>query len=66
LLNCQILIIKSGPEGESAHQWGFAINQASHDDYEDSHLPNGYLIFTGKDAHDAARRLHLNDPTAWT
>lgn len=25
----------------SAHQWGFAIYRASHDDYEDSFLPTG-------------------------
>ena len=25
--------------GGSAHQWGFAIYRASHDDYEDSYLP---------------------------
>ena len=27
--------------GGSAHTWGFAIYRASHDDYEDSYLPNG-------------------------
>ena len=27
--------------GGSAHTWGFAIYRASHDDYEDTMLPNG-------------------------
>jgi hypothetical protein len=27
----------------SAQQWGFAIYRASHDDYEDSFLPTGFM-----------------------
>ena len=49
----------------SAHQWGFAIYRASHDDYEDSYLPTGYPIGTCEEALDTACGLYLNDPTAW-
>ena len=51
--------------GGSAHQWGFAIYRASHDDYEDSYLPTGYPVGTAEEALDTACGLYLNDPTAW-
>jgi hypothetical protein len=44
---------------------GFAIYRASHDDYEDSYLPNGYPVGTAEEALDTACGLYLNDPTAW-
>ena len=40
--------------GGSAHQWGFAIYRASHDDYEDSYLPTGYPVGTCEEALDTA------------
>lgn len=49
-----------------ANQWGFAIYRASHDDYQDSYLPNGSPSGTVEDALDTACGLYLNDPTAWT
>ena len=52
--------------GGSAHQWGFAIYRASHEDYEDSYLPSGYPVGTCEEALDTACGLYLNDPTAWT
>jgi hypothetical protein len=51
--------------GGSAHQWGFAIYRASHDDYEDSYLPSGYPVGTCEEALDTACGLYLGDPTAW-
>ncbi len=51
--------------GGSAHQWGFAIYRASHDDYEDSYLPTGYPVGTCEEALDTACGLYLSDPTAW-
>ena len=51
--------------GGSAHQWGFAIYRASHDDYEDSYLPSGYPVGTCEQALDTACGLYLNDPAAW-
>jgi hypothetical protein len=51
--------------GGSAHQWGFAIYRASHDDYEDSYLPSGYPVGTAEKALDTACGLYLGDPTAW-
>ena len=50
----------------SASTWGFAIYRASHDDYEDSHLPTGAFAGPPEDALDCACDLYLNDPTAWT
>ena len=50
----------------SAHQWGFAIYRASHDDYDPSHYPTGLPVGTCEDALDTARGLYLGDPTAWT
>jgi hypothetical protein len=49
----------------SASTWGFAIYRASHDDYENSILPNGQLAGSPEDALDCACGLYLNDPTAW-
>jgi choline dehydrogenase-like flavoprotein len=51
--------------GGSAHQWGFAIYRASHDDYQDSYLPSGYPVGTAEEALDTACGLYLNDPTPW-
>ena len=51
--------------GGSAHQWGFAIYRASHDDYQESIFPNGLPFGTCQDALDLACGLYLNDPTAW-
>lgn len=50
----------------SAHDWGFAIYRASHDDYEDSFLPTGSPVGSYQDALDTACGLYLGDPTAWT
>jgi len=50
----------------SAQQWGFAIYRASHDDYEDSFLPTGFMGGSPEDALDTACGLYLADPTAWT
>jgi hypothetical protein len=50
----------------SAHQWGFAIYRASHNDYEDSYFPTGLPVGTCEDALDLACGLYLADPTAWT
>jgi choline dehydrogenase-like flavoprotein len=52
--------------GGSAHQWGFAIYRASHEDYDDSYLPSGYPVGSAEEALDTACGLYLNDPTAWT
>lgn len=52
--------------GGSASSWGFAIYRASHNDYQDSYLPNGYSAGTPQDALDTACGLYLGDPTAWT
>jgi hypothetical protein len=49
----------------SASTWGFAIYRASHDDYENSVLPNGQLSGSPEDALDCACGLYLNDPTTW-
>ena len=51
--------------GGSAHLWGFALYRASHDDYEDSVLPNGMLAGSAEDALDCACGLYLDDPAAW-
>lgn len=51
--------------GGSAHRWGFAIYRASHDDYEDSFLPDGQRAGSAEDALDCACGLYLNDPSAW-
>lgn len=49
----------------SASTWGFAVYQASHDDYEDSLLPTGSPSGSAEEALDCACGLYLNDPTAW-
>jgi hypothetical protein len=51
--------------GGSATRWGFAIDRASHDDYQDSFLPSGYRAGTPEEALDCACGLYLGDPTAW-
>lgn len=51
--------------GGSASQWGVALYRASHDDYQDSVLPNGRLAGSPEEALDCACGLYLNDPTAW-
>lgn len=51
--------------GGSAHTWGFALHHASHDDYEDSVLPNGMPAGSAEAAFDCACGLYLNDPSAW-
>ncbi len=52
--------------GGSARSWGFAIYRASHDDYEDSWLPDGQSAGEPETALDTAAGLYLADPTAWT
>ncbi len=49
----------------SASSWGFAIYRASHDDYENSYLPNGQFAGTPEEALDCACGLYLGDPSAW-
>jgi hypothetical protein len=49
----------------SASTWGFAIYRASHDDYQDSYLPNGHPSGSPEEALDCACGLYLNDPSAW-
>jgi hypothetical protein len=51
--------------GRSAHTWGFALYRASHDDYQDTLLPNGMLAGSAEEALDCACGLYLNDPSAW-
>ena len=52
--------------GGSAHQWGFAIYRASHDDYDPSVFITGSPVGTCEEALDLACGLYLGDPTAWT
>lgn len=52
--------------GGSAHIWGFAIYRASHDDYQDSWLPNGQPTGHLEDALDTAAGLYLTGPTTRT
>ena len=49
-----------------ASVWGFAIRRASHEDYQDSWLPNNTPSGTPEEALDCACGLYLTDPTAWT
>lgn len=49
----------------SASSWGFAIYRASHDDYQNSYLPNGQRAGSPEEALDCACGLYLNDPSAW-
>ena len=46
----------------SAHQWGFTIYHASHDDYEDSYLPSGYPVGSCEQALGIACGFYRNDP----
>lgn len=46
--------------GGSAHTWGFAFYRASHDDYEDSYLPNGRTAGTAEEALDCACAVYLD------
>jgi hypothetical protein len=46
--------------GGSASRWGFALYRASHDDYQDNVLPNGWAAGTPEDALDCACRLYLD------
>lgn len=50
--------------GGTARFWGFAIYRASHDDYEDSWLPDGQSAGAPEDALDTAAGLYLTDHTA--
>jgi hypothetical protein len=50
---------------DSASHWGFAINRASHDNYQQAALPDGWPSGTPEDALDTACGLYLRDPTAW-
>ncbi len=52
--------------GGSTSSWGFAIDLASRDSYENSVLPSGYPVGTPEEALDCACGLYLNDATAWT
>lgn len=52
--------------GGSAHIWGFAIYRPSHNDYENSWLPDGQTAGTLEDALDTAARLYLTDPNTRT
>ncbi len=47
----------------SARDWGFGMYRASHDDYEDSFLPTGFMGGAAEDALDTACGLYLADPT---
>ena len=49
----------------SASTWGFAIYRASHDDYQNSYLPNGQSAGSPEDALDCACGLYLSDISAW-
>jgi hypothetical protein len=48
-----------------ASEWGFAIYRASHDDYEESFLPSGYMGGSPEEALDCACGLYLADPKVW-
>jgi len=50
----------------SAHDWGFAIYRASHDDYAESVYPTGSPVGTCQDALDLACGLYLGEPFIWT
>jgi hypothetical protein len=51
--------------GGYANMWGVATYRASHEDYEDSYLPDGHSAGTAEDALDTACGLYLGHPTAW-
>jgi hypothetical protein len=48
-----------------AGEWGFAIYRASHDDYEESFLPSGFMGGSPEEALDCAGGLYLGDPRVW-
>jgi hypothetical protein len=52
--------------GGSASSWGFALYRASHDDYQDSILPNGAFAGSPEEALDCACGLYLGNPSAWS
>ena len=60
----QLKLCRLGYAG-SASRWGFAIYRASHDDYQQAALPDGWPSGTPEDALDTACGLYLGDPTAW-
>jgi prepilin-type processing-associated H-X9-DG protein len=66
LPNGEVLTLCRLRYGGSASRWGFAIYRASHDDYQDSILPNGLAAGSPEEALDCACGLYLNEPTAWT
>jgi len=51
--------------GGDAAFFGFAIYRASHDDYEDSILPDGSFEAPPDKALDCACALYLDDPAGW-
>ena len=48
-----------------ASEWGFAIYRGSHDDYQESSLPSGYLGGSPEEALDCACGLYLADARVW-
>ena len=50
--------------GGSAHLWGFAIYRASHDDYEDSHLPTDHTVNPDALAISAAAQVRTCSATS--
>ncbi|MGH2634368.1 MAG: hypothetical protein ACRDG3_13235 [Tepidiformaceae bacterium] len=45
----------------SAHDWGFAIYRASHEDSEDNFLPSGLPYGSAEEALDCAGGLYLGE-----
>ena len=45
----------------SATTWGFALYRASHDDYQDNVLPNGWPTGSPQDALDCACTLYISE-----
>ena len=52
--------------GGSAHQWGFAIYRASHDDYEDPTCPTATPSAPAKKPSTPPAASTSGDPTACT
>ena len=48
-----------------ANEWGFAIYQASHDDYQDSVLPSGQLAANRRRGPRLRLRPLPSEPGAW-
>ena len=65
LPNGEVLALCRLRYGGSASSWGFSIYRASHDDYDDSVLPNGFTAGSPEEALDCACGLYLNDPGVW-